>query len=172
MLAQFRKSSYLCRVKRKWRQHYSTIKTSQRTGQLLQEIMKKATSITRMYEYVIVGLASNKTFNCHQAIEYLKSSMKPNGIDLTPTPYNCSYKTRFEEKAANLFKHSDLGHNVLVNCGLVTINKEHSLMTITKAGRKAYMYRTNDLLFRLRAGDYKGVLELVNLFLWKTFCMV
>lgn len=127
-------------------------------------IMKKATSITRMYEYVIVGLASNKTFNCHQAIEYLKLAMKPNGIDLTPTPYNCSYKTRFEEKAANLFKHSDLGHNVLVNCGLVTINKEHSLMTITKAGRKAYMYRTNDLLFRLRAGDYKGVLELVKIF--------
>ena len=88
--------------------------------------------------------------------------MKPKGIDLTPTPYNCSYKTRFEEKAANLFKHSDLGHNVLVNCGLVIINNEHSLMTITKAGRKAYMYRTNELLGRLRTGDYKGVLELVK----------
>ena len=125
-------------------------------------IMKKATSISRMYEFVIIGLASNKTFNCHQAIEFLKSAMKPKGIDLTPTPYNCSYKTRFEEKAANLFKHSDLGHNVLVNCGLVSINKEHSLMTITKAGRKAYMYRNNDLLVRLRTGDYKGVLEIVK----------
>ena len=126
--------------------------------------MEKATSVSRMYEFVIVGLASNKTFNCHQAIEYLKGAMKPKGIDLTPTSYNCSYKTRFEEKAANLFKHSDRGHNVLVNCGLVSINNEHSLMTITKAGRKAYMYRTNDLLVRLRTGDYKGVLEIVKIF--------
>lgn len=126
--------------------------------------MEKATSISNMYEYVIVGLASNRTFNCHQAIEYLKGAMKPKGIDLTPTSYNCSYKTRFEEKAASLFKHCDKGYNVLVNCGLVTINKEHSLMTITKAGRKAYMYRTKDLLIRLRVGDYKGVLELVKIY--------
>lgn len=127
--------------------------------------MEKATSASKMYEFVIVGLASRKSFDCHSAIEYLKLAMKPKGIDLTPTSYNCSYKTRFEEKAANLFKHSDLGHNILVNCGLVTINKEHSLMTITKAGRKAYMYRTNDLLLRLRTGDYKGVLEIVKVFM-------
>ena len=126
--------------------------------------MEKATSASKMYEFVIIGLASNRAFNCHQAIEYLKGAMKPKGIDLTPTPYNCSYKTRFEEKAANLFKHSDKGHNILVNCGLVTINNEHSLMTITKAGRKAYMYRTKDLLARLHIGDYKGVLELVKFY--------
>lgn len=126
--------------------------------------MEKATSASKMYEFIVIGLASNRAFNCHQAIEYLKYIMQPKGIDLTPTSYNCSYKTRFEEKAANLFKHSDTGHNILVNCGLVTINKEHSLMTITKAGRKAYMYRTKDLLARLHIGDYKGVLELVKFY--------
>lgn len=126
--------------------------------------MEKATSASKMYEFIVIGLASSKTFNCHQAIEYLKGAMKPKGIDLTPTPYNCSYKTRFEEKAANLFKHSDTGHNILVNCGLVTINKEHSIMTITKPGRKVYMYHTKDLLVRLETGDYKGVLELVKIY--------
>lgn len=146
------------------RQHCSTFRTLQRIGQLLLGIMDKATSIAKMYRFVVIGLALNNSFNCHQAIEYLKSTMRPKGIDLTPTSYNCSYKTRFEEKAANLFKHSDNGHNVLVNCGLVIINKEHSLMTITKAGRKAFLHRNKDLLNRLQGGDYKGVLEIVKVF--------
>ena len=126
--------------------------------------MKKATSISQMYEFVIAGLAKAKTFNCHQAIVFLNGAMHPTGIDLTPTEYNCSYKTRFDEKVANLFKNSQVGGNILVNCGLISLNSEHSLMTITKAGMKTYLYKNKELIAKLHVGDYKGVAELVSAF--------
>ena len=124
--------------------------------------MVKATSATMMYEPLVVGLMKG-SMNRTQAIAYLNKVMKPKGIDLTKTEYNCSYGTRFDEKVANLFKHTTTNGNVLVNYGIVIISGEHhNVMTITKKAKRAFLYKNREFMALLRTNDFKGLAKLIK----------
>ena len=115
-----------------------------------------------MYEPLVVGLMKG-SMNRTQAIAYLNKVMKPKGIDLTKTEYNCSYGTRFDEKVANLFKHTTTNGNVLVNYGIVTISGEHhNVMTITKKAKRVFLYKNSEFMALLRTNDFKGLAKLIK----------